>query len=167
MAAVSSKHRPLPPARSGPLPRDPRTTGQTARTAARWADVLVALAATALTMAAVTLIAALAGENVAGDEAGRFWALLFAGALALCGLFLVALGLILLGDSAREGGRYVLPVAAGVATGAVVGTLMLDGAAREAVIAPLLLLLLATPPVREALAWLLRRQGPQGRGSSR
>lgn len=157
MAAVSSKHRPLPPTRSGPLPRDPRAVGQTAR----WADTLVALAATALTMAALTFVAAFAGENVAGDEAGRFWALLFAGALALCGLFLLALGLVLSGEGAREGSRHVLPVATGVATGAIVGALLLDGAGREAVL-PLLLLLLATPPVRGVLAWVSRRQGMRG-----
>lgn len=157
MAAVSSKHRPLPPTRSGPLPRDPQAEHQTAR----WADVLVAAAATALTMAALTFAAAFAGENVAGEEAGRFWALLFAGALALCGLFLAALGLVLQGEGAPSGSRHVVPVATGVATGAVVGALLLEGAGREAVL-PLLLLLLATPPVRGALAWILRRQGTRG-----
>ena len=80
--------------------------------------MLVALAATALTMAALfVLVAAFAGENVAGDEAGRFWALLFAGALApvrACSWRL--LGLVLLGRRRsararrhrRAGGRRAL-----------------------------------------------------------
>ncbi len=161
MAAVSSKHRPLPPIRSGPLSRDPQSGGQATRRAASWAGLLVALAATALTMASLTFVAAFAGENVAGEEAGRFWALLFAGALALCGPFLAALGLVLQGEGAPSGSRHVAPVATGVATGAIVGALLLDGAGREAVL-PLLLLLLATPPVRGAVAWVLRRQGTRG-----
>ena len=64
----------------------------------------------------------------------------------------------LLGDRAREGGRYPAPAATGIATGALVGALLLDGANPEAVVASLLLLLLAVPPVREGLAWLLRRR---------
>ena len=129
---------------------------------ARWADVLIALAATALTMALLIVVAAFSGENVAGDEAGRFWALTFAGALGLSGLFLVMLGEVLLGEGARQRSRYVVPVASGVAAGGLVGALMLDGAGREAVLAPLLLLLLALPPVRHGLAWLVRR-GAGGR----
>ncbi len=156
MTAVSSTRRPLPPTHGGAVRRD------AARAAASWTDVLIALAATALAMAVFVLVATFAGENVAGDEAGRFWALLFAAGLGLSGLFLGMLGLVLLGEGAREGGRYLLPVATGIATGAIVGALVLDGASRGAVLAPLLLLLLATPPLREALGWLLRR-GSGGR----
>ena len=156
MAAVSSTRRPLPPTRGGAVRRDP------SRAAASWTDVLIALAATALAMAVFVLIATFAGENVAGDEAGRFWALLFAGGLGLSGLFLGMLGLVLLGEGVREGGRYLVPVATGIATGAIVGALVLDGAGRGAVLAPLLLLLLATPPLREGLGWLMRR-GAGGR----
>lgn len=156
MTAVSSKRRPLPPTRGGAVPHD------ASRVAAKWTDVLIALAATALAMAVFVLIATFAGENVAGDEAGRFWALLFAAGLGLSGLFLGMLGLVLLGEGAREGGRYLVPVATGIATGAIVGALVLDGASRGAVLAPLLLLLLATPPLREGLGWLMRR-GAGGR----
>lgn len=152
MTAMTSPRRPLPPTnRGGAIRREP------ARDAASWTDVLVALAATALAMAVLVLVAAFAGENVAGDEAGRFWALLFAGGLGLSGLFLLLLGLVLLGEGAAERGRYLVPVATGVATGIIVGALVLDGAGRGAVLAPLLLLLLATPPVRQGVAWLLRR----------
>lgn len=159
MTAMTSPRRPLPPTnRGGAIRREP------ARDAASWTDVLIALAGTALAMAVLVLIAAFAGENVAGDEAGRFWALLFAGGLGLSGLFLLLLGLVLLGDAAQERGRYVLPLATGVAAGAIVGALVLNGAGRGAVLAPLLLLLLATPPVRQGVAWLLRRsRGGQGR----
>lgn len=153
--AVSSKRRPPPHARGDALRREPRMTA-----GARWADALVALAVTALTMAALVLAAAFAGENVAGDEAGRLWALTFAGGLGLSGLFLALLGLALLGEGAREGGRYLAPVACGIATGALTGALLLEGASREAVIASLLLLLLATPPVRGAIGWIWSR----GRG---
>jgi len=156
MVSVSSKRRPLPPSRGGAVRRD------ASRAAPSWTDVLVALAATALAMALFVLVAAFAGENVAGDTAGRFWAVLFAAGLGLSGLFLGMLGLVLLGEGAREGGRYLVPVATGIATGAIVGALVLDGASRGAVLAPLLLLLLATPPLREGLGWLLRR-GAGGR----
>ena len=159
MTAMKSARRPLPPpTRGGAIRRDPR--GQTAS----WPDVLLALATTALAMAVLILVAALAGENVAGEQAGRFWALLFAGGLGLSGLFLALLGLVLLGEGAGERSRYLVPVAAGGATGIVVGALVLDGAGRGTVLAPLLLLLLATPPVREVLAWLLQRSsGGRGR----
>ena len=158
MAAVKSDRRPLPRTRGGATRRDARV-----RHAASWTDMLIALAATALAMAVLILVAALAGENVAGGSAGKFWAFVFAGGLGLSGLFLAALGLALLGERAREGGRYLVPVATGVATGAVVGALTLDGASRESVLAPLLLLLLATPPLQEGLAWVMRRGAGGGR----
>ena len=154
---MSSTRRPPPTARGAAIRREPRVPAT-----ARWADALVALAATALTMAALVLAAALAGENVAGDEAGRLWALTFAGGLGLSGLFLALLGLALLGEGARAGGRYPLPLAIGAATGALTGALLLDGASREAVIASLLPLLLATPPARGALARM--RRGGRGAG---
>lgn len=157
MATMTTPRRPLPPhARGGAIRRDGT------RQAASWTDVLIALAATALAMAVFVLVATFAGENVAGDEAGQFWALLFAAGLGLSGLFLGMLGLVLQGEGARERGRYLVPVATGIATGAVVGALVLDGASRGAVLAPLLLLLLATPPLREGLGWLMRR-GTGGR----
>ena len=157
MATMTTPRRPLPPrARGGAIRRDG------SRKAAGWPDVLIALAATALTMALFVLVAAFAGENVAGDEAGRFWALLFAAGLGLSGLFLAMLGLALLGEGARERGRYLVPLATGIGAGAITGALVLDGASRGAVLAPLLLLLLATPPLREGLGWLLRR-GTGGR----
>jgi hypothetical protein len=159
MTAMKSARRPLPPAtRGGAIRRGPTPH------AASWADVLLALATTAMAMAVLVLVAAFAGENMAGEQAGRFWALLFAGGLALSGLFLALLGLVLLGDGAGERKRYLVPVATGVATGIIVGALVLDGAGRGTVLAPLLLLLLTTPPVREGLAWLLRRSsGGRGR----
>ena len=157
MVTMTTPRRPLPPhARGGAIRRD------ATRQAASWTDVLVALAATALAMAVFVLVATFAGENVAGDGAGRFWALLFAAGLGLSGLFLGMLGLVLLGEGARERGRYLVPVATGIATGAIIGALVLDGASRGAVLAPLLLLLLATPPLREGLGWLMRR-GAGGR----
>ncbi|MYH67546.1 MAG: hypothetical protein F4152_02985 [Dehalococcoidia bacterium] len=149
---MTSPRRSLPPTnRGGAIRREP------ARDAASWTDVLISLAATALAMAVLVLVAAFAGENVAGDEAGRFWARLCAGGRGLSGLFLLLLGLVLLGEGAGERGRYLVPVATGMATGVIVGALVLDGAGRGAVLAPLLLLLLATPPVRQSVAWLLRR----------
>ncbi len=157
MAAVSSKRRPLPPSRGGAVRR-----AASSRVASSWTDVLIALAATALAMALFVLIAAFAGENVAGDTAGRFWALLFAAGLGLSGLFLGMLGLVLLGEGAQERGRYLVPVATGTATGVIVGALVLDGASRGAVLTPLLLLLLATPPLREGLGRLMQR-GAGGR----
>ncbi len=156
MMTVSSKRRPLPPSRGGAVRRDASRVGPS------WTDVLIALAATALAMALFVLIAAFAGENLAGGEAGRYWALLFAGGLGLSGVSLLLLGLLLLGEGAAERRRYLVPVATGVATGIVVGALVLDGASRGAVLAPLLLLLLATPPLREGLGWLMRR-GAGGR----
>ncbi len=132
-------------------------------TTATWADLLVALAATALTMCLLNLIAAFIGENVAGNGAGRFWALLFAGGLGFSGLFLFLLGLVILGENARMGTHYLVPVASGITTGALVGALLLDGANRNAVLTALLVLLIATPPIREGFSWLLRR-GPR-RGS--
>ena len=159
MAAVRDARRPLPPTRGGSISRDARVPG-----AASWADMLIALAATALTMGVLILVATFAGENVAGDDAGRFWALTFAVALGMTGVFLVLLGLVLLGERARERGRYLVPLASGVAAGSLVGALILDGASREAVLAPLLLLLLALPPVRGGLARLMRRQAGERRG---
>ena len=54
--------------------------------------------------------------------------------------------------------RYGIPAVAGVAAGALMGALLLDGASREAALAPLLLLLLALPPVRRGLGRLAGRR---------
>ena len=55
MAAVRDARRPLPPTRGGSISRDARVPG-----AASWADMLIALAATALTMGVLILIATFA-----------------------------------------------------------------------------------------------------------
>ncbi len=112
----------------------------------------------AVTMGVLILAATLTGENVVGGDAGRLWAFTFAGALALAGLFLFLLGLALLGERSRERARYPLPIACGVGAGALAGALILDGASREAVLAPLLLLLPTLPPIRHGLARLMRRE---------
>ena len=155
---MKNARRPLPPVRGSAIARDARLRGHAPRRSASWADLLIACAATALAMAVLIVVATFSGENVLGGSAGRFWALTFAGALALCGLFLVLLGLVLLGERSRERGRYLVPVASGVGAGVLVGALVLEGASRGAVLAPLLLLVLALPPVREGLAWIMRRQ---------
>ena len=124
MVTVSSRRRPLPPTHGAAMPR----------AGARWSDVPSALAATALTMALLILVAAFAGENVAGGDAGKFWAIVFAAGLGLSGGFLGLLALVLLGDRAREGARYLVPAATGIATGALTGALLLDGANPEAVV---------------------------------
>lgn len=155
MVTVSGKHGPLSPVRGGAK-----------RRAASWGDVPVALAATALTMAALILVATFTGENVAGGEAGRFWALVFAGGLGLCGLFLSLLGFALRSQPPGERGHIAIPTVIGVATGTLVGSLLVDGASAGAVLASLLALLLATPPVRDGLSWLmgLTRRGAGRRG---
>lgn len=148
-----------------PLPTPRRRTfpkGIQSPAKATWADLLIALAVTALTMCLLNLIAAFIGENVAGDEAGRFWALLFAGGLGFSGLFLFLLGLVGLGENARMGSHYIVPVAIGITTGLLVAALLLDGADRKSVLTALLVLLIATPPIREGFSWLLKRRPRRG-----
>ncbi len=157
-ARKSARHpHPVPPPARGTLRRPPTASEPS------WNDALIALAAMALTMAALVLIAALAGENVAGGEAGKFWAFLFAAGLGLSGVFLLLMGLVLLAERARLWSRHVFPAATGVASGAIVGALTLDGAGSGAILAPLLILALALPPAREALQRVFRRGGERPR----
>ena len=130
---------------------------------APWASVLLAAAATAFALGLLILAASFAGENVLGGGAGRFWARAFAGAGLLTGLFLALLALGLPGAGANAPRRHLPAIAAGAAAGALTGALLLDGASREAALAPLLLLLLALPPVRRGLARLVRRREGRGR----
>ncbi len=130
---------------------------------APWSGPLLAAAATAFALGLLILAASFAGENVFGGGAGRFWARAFAGAGLLTGLFLALLALGLPGAGARAPRRHLAAIAAGAAAGALTGALLLDGAGREAALAPLLLLLPALPPVRRGLARLVGRRGARGR----
>lgn len=130
---------------------------------ASWSGLLLAAAATAFALGLLILAASFAGENVLGGGAGRFWARAFAGAGLLTGLFLALLALGLPGAGARAPRRHLPAIAAGAAAGALTGALLLDGASREAALAPLLLLLPALPPVRRGLARLVRRREGRGR----
>ena len=157
MAAVKSARRPAPPPARGAI------RSRSAADGPSWSDALTASAAAALTMAALVLIAALAGENVAGGAAGRFWAFAFAAGLGLSGVFLALIGAVLRAGGDRIRRRSAFPLAVGAVTGVIVGALLLDGASSGAVAAPLLILTLALPPARRALAWIVRRGGGRRR----
>ena len=130
---------------------------------APWCGLLLAVAATAFALGLLILAASFAGENVLGGGAGRFWARAFAGAGLLTGLFLALLALGLPGAGTRAPRRHLPAIATGAVAGALTGALLLDGAGREAALAPLLLLLLALPPVRRGLMRIVclvgRREG--------
>ncbi len=169
MQSVRSAHRPPPPAWGGNVSRRAggrrrRAPLRPAREGGAWADLLLALAAAALAAGALILAATFTGENILGGAAGLFWARVFGVALALTGLFLILLALALHGARAPRPGRYAVPVAAGVGAGVLMGALLLDGASREATVAPLLLILLALPPVRHGLALLAGRRAGGGGG---
>ena len=157
MAAVR-RVRPAPPPRGGAFPR----RHAPAREGASWAGVPLAAAAAAFALGLLILAASFAGESVLGGGAGRFWARAFAGAGLLTGLFLALLALGLSGEGTGAPRRHVLPAAAGTAAGLLTGALLLDGAGREAALAPLLLLLLALPPVRGGLSRLAGRLAGRG-----
>lgn len=144
MAAVR-RIRPAPPPRGAP---------------ASWAGLPLAAAATAFALGLLILAASFTGENVLGGGAGRFWARVFAGAGLLTGLFLTLLALGLSGEGTEAPRRHALPAAAGAAAGLLTGALLLDGAGREAALAPLLLL--ALPPVRDGLSRLAGRLAGRG-----
>lgn len=131
---------------------------------APWSGLLLAAAATAFALGLLILAASFAGENVLGGGAGRFWARAFAGAGLLTGLFLALLALGLPGAGARTPRRHVPAIMAGAAAGALTGALLLDGASREAALAPLLLLLLALPPVRRGIGRIGRLVGRREAG---
>lgn len=160
MAAVR-RVRPAPPPRGGAVPRG----GGPAPSRAGWAGLPLAAAATALALGLLILAASFMGENVPGGGAGRFWARVFAGAGLLTGLFLALLALGLSGGGRDAPRHHALPAAAGAVAGLLTGALLLDGAGREAALAPLLLLLLALPPVRGGLSRLAGRLA--GRGGAR
>ena len=150
--------RPAPPPRGGAFPR----RGAPAREGASWAGLPLAAAATAFALGLLILAASFTGENVLGGGAGRFWARVFAGAGLLTGLFLALLALGLSGEGTDAPRRHAVPAAAGAAAGLLTGALLLDGAAREAALAPLLLLLFALPPVRDGLSRLAGRLAGRG-----
>ena len=118
----------------------------------------MAVAVTAWTTALLIGGASFLGENILGGDAGRFWARIFAGALALTGLFLTLLALGLMGENIRDRSNYVVPTMVGLAAGGLEGMLLLNGTINLRIVLPLFLLILALRPVRRTISGLIRRQ---------
>lgn len=110
-------------------------------------DILLAFAATGWTMAVVFVATTFLGDEVLTGDAGRFFARLFAGALAVSALLLFLLAFSLLRDERGRAVHYVVPMGVGVAIGLLEAALFL-GAAGLLMLAPFLLLLLVIAPVR-------------------
>lgn len=120
-------------------------------------DVLFAIAAMLLTMAAVFLFASFANSNVPAGDAGRYLARIFAGALVVSALFTGALGVALLRDDRQVVDHYTVPISLGVIAGALESYLFLLPAGRW-LWAPLLLLIFAVRPLRRFVARRLGRR---------
>ena len=120
-------------------------------------DVLFAIAAMLLTMAAVFLFASFANSNVPAGDAGRYLARIFAGALVVSALFTGALGVALLRDDRQVVDHYTVPISLGVIAGALESYLFLLPAGQW-LWAPLLLLVFAVRPLRRFVARRLGRR---------
>ena len=164
MTTIERRRRPpAPPA--GRSQAAPRRRAPITRPPARpWIpDPILAVAAATLTAAVVTVAGTFVGGDLVGGDAGRIWARIFAGALALAGVFLALIGLGLLGDEEiRRSDHYVVPLIAGMWAGALVAMLLLDGRIGPIVILPLLLLLLSLRPVRGGIGRLFGRGAAGG-----
>lgn len=138
-----------------PRPQDirtrPRRNNAPIRPARRPAtvvpDILLAVAATGWTMAAVILLATFLGDEVLTGDAGRFLGRLFAGALALSALLLFLLGVSLLRDERSHAAHYVIPMGVGIAIGLLESALFL-GSGGALMFAPFILLVLVIRPLR-------------------
>gem|GEM_PF-2654954 len=114
-------------------------------------DVLFACGAVAWTMAFIFFVASLFDPKVLSGDAGQVLARIFAGALFVSGLFIVLLGVALLGENRGNLERFVFPICLGMTVGALEAYLFLLPAG-EWLWAPLLLLIFALRPVRR-LFW--------------
>lgn len=122
-------------------------------------DIIIALSASAMTMAIVFL--ALSFINVTG-QAGAELARLFAASLLASALFLFALGFGLLGDDRADLVAYALPGLVGVTIGGLVAACFL-APALNLIPAPFVLLVVLLGPIRRRL----ERMAAPGRGQPR
>jgi len=118
------------------------------------ADLLIAIAVTAWTMAAIFAIASFLTDSYTAGDAGRTLERLFAAALAVAGLLLFMLAVILLGEDRGRGDHYGVPMVVGFAVGAIEALLFLQPAP-GLLWAPPLLLVLALRPVRRGFSLIL------------
>jgi hypothetical protein len=119
-------------------------------------DVLFACSATCFTMAIIFFVASFLSDDVVAGSAGRMLARLFAGTLALAGLFMAALGYGLLRDDRATADHYTFPIILGMLVGGFESLFFLN-TVEQLLFVPLLFLLLAIRPLRNAITGLLFR----------
>lgn len=117
-------------------------------------DFLIALAACALTMAAIFFGASFLDANVTAGEAGPWLARLFAGALLVTALFLWLLGIGLLRDDRSRADHYITPAAIGLLIGGLEAAMFL-WPANDFLFAPFVLLIFVFRPLRRQIARVL------------
>jgi hypothetical protein len=121
-------------------------------------DFLFAVAAMGVAMAAVFVAASFSDDNLTAGEAGQQLARLFAASLFASAALIFLLGFLLLRDERNQADHYVIPVAVGLAAGAMEAFFFLEPAGMW-LLAPFALLVLALRPVRRSLAGILGRGG--------
>ena len=114
-------------------------------------DLLFACAAVAWAMAAVFVASSFFDPGVTLGEPGKLLARIFAGMLALTGIFLFLLGLVLLRDEKDHIDHYATPMAVGALAGAIEGVLFL-WPAENLLALPFVLLVFSLRPVRRRLS---------------
>ena len=118
-------------------------------------DLLFALAGAGWTMAILFLLASFADDTIAGEDAGRVLAQLFALALFIASIFAFLLGFSLLRDDRGRADHYVFPLILGVIIGVLeVGVFLLP--ASNFLFAPFILLIFAFRPVRRHVSRMVR-----------
>lgn len=119
-------------------------------------DVLFACATTCFTMALIFFFASFLSDDVVSGSAGKVLARFFAGTLLLAAIFMFALGYGLLRDERSSADHYTFPIVLGMVVGGFESLLFLN-TMEQLLWLPLLFLLLAIRPLRQAIARLLFR----------
>jgi len=117
-------------------------------------DLLFALATAAWAMAIVFVVASYLDDKVTSGDAGPVLARIFAGALAISGLFIALLGYGLLRDESRNLDHYAFPAFLGLVVGGLEAAIFL-WPADQLLLGPFALLILVFRPVRRGVARLL------------
>lgn len=114
-------------------------------------DILFAVAATTWAMAAVFTVASVVDRDITSGAAGVALARMFAGALAVCGLFAFLLGLVLLRGDRGEADHYMTPMLLGLVMGGAEAALFLWHAG-VLLLTPFILIVFVFRPVRRMVA---------------
>jgi hypothetical protein len=107
-------------------------------------------------MAIIFFVASFLSDDVVTGSAGKMLARIFAGTLALAGAFMFALGYGLLRDERASADHYTFPIVLGVLVGGFESLFFLN-TVEQLLFLPLIFLLLAVRPLRNALGGLLFR----------